>query len=97
MAEQKTTQQAVREQYKVAEGMAGNVVRAWGDLAATTSEYAFNAFEKNLGYAQEARTQADKIVHETVAGYRRIYQDGVKTWQSYVQGINEIVSRASQN
>ena len=97
MAEQKTAQQAVREQYKVAESMAGSVVRAWADLAATTSEYAFNAFEKNMGYAQEARAQADKIMHETFAGYRRIYQDGVKTWQGYVQGVNEIVSRASQN
>ena len=97
MAEQKTAQQAVREQYKVAENMAGNVARAWADLAATTSEYAFSAFEKNLGYAQEARAQADKIMHETVASYRRIYQDGVKTWQGYVQGVNEIVGRASQN
>lgn len=97
MAEQKTAQQAVREQYKVAENMAENVVRAWADLAATTSEYTFDAFEKNMRYAQDARSQADKIVHDALSSYRRIYQDGVKTWQSYVQGVTEIVGRANQN
>lgn len=98
MADQKTTaQQAAREQYKVAETMAEGVLRAWADLAATTTEYSFEAFEKNVRYAQESRAQAEKVMNDTLAGYRRMYQDGLKTWQSYVNGVNEIVGRMSQN
>lgn len=47
MAEHKTTQQAVREQYKVAETMAEQMLGAWADLATTTTEYTFEGFENS--------------------------------------------------
>ncbi|MBK9941703.1 MAG: hypothetical protein U0Z44_11285 [Kouleothrix sp.] len=97
MAEHKTTQQAVREQYKVAETMAEQMLRAWADLATTTTEYTFEGFEKTLRYGQETRLQAEKLTHEALTGYKRIYEDGLKTWQSYLQGVNEIMTRATQN
>ena len=95
MAEQKTAQQTVREQYKVAENMAENMLRAWSDLAATTTEMSFDSFEKGLRYSQEARAQADRLANDAMTNYRRMYQDGLKSWQGYVQGVSEILNRAS--
>lgn len=97
MAEQKTAQQFAREQYKVAENVAGNALRVWADMAATTTEYSFQALEQGLRYNQEASTQAEKIAQDALASYRRFYQDGMKTWQGYMQGVNELVARLNQN
>jgi hypothetical protein len=95
MAEQKTAQQTVREQYKVAENMAENMLRVWSDLAATTSELTFESFEKSVHYSQEARAQADRLATEALTNYRRMYQDGFKAWQGYVQGVSEILNRTN--
>ena len=95
MAETKTAQQQVREQYKVAENTLQNAVRAWNDLTVATVELSLDMAEKNLRYAQEARSQADRALQETLASYRRIQSESLKTWQGYVQGVNEIVSRSN--
>ena len=95
MAEQKTAQQTVREQYKVAENFAENMLRAWGDLAATTADLTFESFAKSLRYSQEARAQADRLTNEALTNYRRMYEDGLKSWQGYVQGVSEILNRAN--
>ena len=95
MAEQKTAQQQVREQYKVAENAAQNTLRAWTDLTSATSELAFDTFEKNLRYSQDVRAQAERATQETITSYRRMYEEGLKSWQAYVQGVNEIISRAA--
>ena len=95
MAEQKSAQQTVREQYKVAENMAENVLRAWNDLAATTVNLTFESFEKTLHYGQDARAQADRLANEALTNYHQMYQDGLKTWQGYVQGVSEILNRAN--
>lgn len=84
MAEQKTAQQAVREQFLVVESAAENVFKAWSDLTASTAEYTFDAVEKSFHYGEEA-----------LVSYRKVYQDGLKTWQSYVQGVNDIFKRPS--
>ena len=84
MAEQKTAQQAVREQFKVVENAAENVFKAWSDLAATTTEYTFDAVEKSFHYSEEA-----------LASYRKVYQDGMKSWKSYVEGVSDIFTRPS--
>jgi hypothetical protein len=94
MAEQKTAQQQVREQYKVAESTAQNVFRAWSDVAAATTELTFETFQKNLNYAQELRSQADRAAVEALATYQRVYQESMKAWQGYIQGVNEIVNRS---
>ena len=95
MAEQKTAQQTAREQYKVAENLAENMVRAWNDLAATTTDYAFSNLEKGLRYSQDARTQSERLASEALGNYRRIYEDSFKTWQSYVQDIGAILGRVN--
>jgi hypothetical protein len=85
MAEQKTTQQYVREQYKVVENQAETVLRTWNDLAATTAALSFDTVEQTLRYNQEA-----------TGVYRRMYEDGLKRWQTYVQGVNAILTRENQ-
>jgi len=85
MAEQKTTQQYVREQYKVVENQAETVLRTWNDLAATTAALSFDAMEQSLRYNQEA-----------TGVYRRMYEEGLKRWQTYVQGVNAILTRENQ-
>lgn len=95
MAEQKTAQQAMREQYKAAEDVAENVVRVWSELTATTVDYTFDAVEKSVRLSQEARTQADKLVQGAFESYRRVYQDGMKSWQGYVQGVSDVFTRSN--
>ena len=95
MAEQKTAQQQVREQYKVAENAAQNTLRALNDLASTTTALTFDTVEKNLRYSQDMRAQAERVALEAVASYRRMYEEGLKSWQGYVQGVNEIISRVA--
>ena len=97
MTDQKTAQQAFREQYKVAENFAGGAWRAWVDFAASTTEFTFDAFEKSMNYNLNARAQADKFTTDTMLGFRRLYEDGWKMWQGYVQGVGEIVNRAAKN
>lgn len=95
MAETKTPQQQVREQYKVAETTFQNAARAWNDLATATVELSLDMAEKNLRYAQEARGQFDRVLQESLASYRRVQSEGVKAWQGYVQGVSEIVNRSN--
>ena len=71
------------------------MVRAWNDLATTTTDYAFGNLEKTMRYGQDARAQSERLASEALANYRRIYEDGFKTWQSYIQDLGAILSRAS--
>jgi hypothetical protein len=93
MAEQKTAQQQVREQFKVAETNAQNMLRLWDEAFFTTSEWTFDMFERGLRYNQELRGQSERVFNEALASYHSFYRDGFKAWQGYVQGLNEIVSR----
>jgi hypothetical protein len=93
MAEQKTAQQQVREQFKVAETNAQNMLRVWDEMFFATTEWTFGMFERSLRYNQELGGQSEQVVNEALASYHSFYRDGYKSWQSYVQGINEIGSR----
>jgi hypothetical protein len=95
MAETKTVQQHAQEQYKVAENTFQTAARAWNDLAVATFELSLDMADKNLRYAQEARGQADRVLQEVLASYRRIQSESLKTWQGYVHGVNEIVNRSN--
>lgn len=94
MAEQKTAQQHVREQFKVAEDRYQKVLDTWNDVLLATTDWTFDLAERGLRYNQELCVQVHRAVHESLATHRKLYQDGLKAWQGYVQGINEIVSRA---
>jgi hypothetical protein len=96
MAEQKTTQQYVREQYKVVENQAETVLRTWNDLVATTAALSFDTAEQSLRYNQELRAPVEHAFQEATGVYRRMYQDGLKSWQTYVQGVNAILTRENQ-
>jgi len=96
MAEQKTTQQYVREQYKVVENQAETVLRTWNDLAATTAALSFDTAEQSLRYNQELRAPVERAFQEATGVYRRMYEDGLKRWQTYVQGVNAILTRENQ-
>ena len=95
MAEQKTTQQHVREQYKVVENQAETVLHTWNDLAATTAALSFDTMEQSLRYNQELRARRAAF-QEATGVYRRMYEDGLKRWQTYVQGVNAILTRENQ-
>jgi len=94
MAETKTAQQQVREQFKVAENTFQSTFRAWNDVAAATADLNLDMYEKSLRYAQEARGQFDRVLQESLANYRRVQAENLKAWQGYVQGVNEIVNRS---
>jgi hypothetical protein len=93
MAEQKTAQQQAREQFKVAENNAQSMLRVWNEALFTTTELTFDMTERSLRYNQELRGQSERTLNEALASYRALYHDGLKTWQSYLQGLNDIASR----
>jgi hypothetical protein len=93
MAEQKTTQQQAREQFKVAENAFQNMFRMWNEAFFATTEWGFDMFERGLHYNQELYSQSERTMKQALTSYRGLYQDGLKSWQGYVQGINDIVSR----
>jgi hypothetical protein len=93
MAEQKTAQQRAREQFKVAESSAQNMLHVWNETLFATTEWTFDMAERSLRYNQELRGQAERAFNEALASYRALYHDGVKTWQGYVDGLNDIASR----
>ena len=94
MAEQKTAQQQAREQFKVAENNMQNILRVWNEALFTMSEWTFDMAERSLRYNQELRSQTERTLNEALTSYRGLYQDRLKSWQGYVQGMGEIVSRA---
>ena len=92
MAEQKTAQQA-REQFKVAENTAHNMFRMWNDAFFATTEWSFDMFERGLRYDQELYSQSERTMKEALTSYRGLYEEGLKSWQGYIQGMNDITSR----
>ena len=53
MAEQKTAQQQAREQFKVAESTAQNMLRVWNDAFLATTEWTLDMFERSLRFLPE--------------------------------------------
>jgi hypothetical protein len=94
MAEQKTTQQQVREQFKVAENGFQNALRVWNDMISTTTEWTFDLAERGLRYNQELLGQNERALNETLVTYRGLYRDGMKTYQGYVQSFNDLMTRS---
>jgi hypothetical protein len=94
MPEQKTAQQQAREQFKVAENTAQNTLHVWNDMLFATTDWTFDMAERSMRYNQELRSQSERTLNEALASYRGLYYDGLKTWQGYVQGINDIISRS---
>jgi len=82
MNEQNSAQQQFREQAQVAETMVQNSVQAWNDLALKMTEMTFEATEKNLRYSQEA-----------LSTYRRLYEEGLQNWQTYVKNVGKAFTR----
>ena len=93
MAEQKTAQQQVREQFKVAETSTQNMLRVWEEAFFATSEWTFDMFERGLRYNRELGGQSERVVNEALASYHSFYRDGFKSWQDYVKSVSEIGSR----
>ena len=108
MAEQKTVQQQAREQFKVAENAVQqqareqfkvaenniqNMARVWNEALLGTTEWSFEVAERSLRYNHELLSQSERTLNEALATYRSLYQDGLKTWEGYVQSISQITSR----
>lgn len=88
MAEQTTAQKQLFEQYQIFENAFLGGVRAWNSMVTATTEITFDMAQKNLQYGQQLRSQADRNVEDTIVAYRKLYEDGLKTWQSYVTDVN---------
>ena len=93
MAEQKTAQQQVREQFKVAETNTQNMLRVWDEAFFATTEWTFDMFERGLRYNRDLGGQSERVFSEALASYHSLYRDGFKSWQDYVKSVYEIGSR----
>jgi hypothetical protein len=93
MAEQKTAQQQVREQFKVAETNTQNMLHVWDEAFFATTEWTFDMFERGLRYNRDLGGQSERVFSEALSSYHSFYRDGFKSWQDYVKSVYEIGSR----
>lgn len=95
MAE-KTAQQQVQEQFKVAESYYNNAFRTMNDLMSATTEYSFDVAEKSMRFATDLNGQYERNVKDAMTTYRAVYQENFKAWQGYVQGLTDLMTRVGR-
>ncbi len=93
MADKQNTTEQVRAQFQMGEQMTQKVIQAATDLTVTTATYGLEAMEQGMRYTADARGQSERVAHEAFQSYRRLYEDGVRAWQGYLQGVAEIMTR----
>ncbi len=93
MAEKQNTTEQVRTQFQIGEQMTQNLIQAVTDLTVTTATYGFQAMEQGMRFTDDLRGQSERVAHESFQTYRRLYEDGLRTWQGYLQGATEIMTR----
>ncbi|MBA3943058.1 MAG: hypothetical protein H0X37_00680 [Herpetosiphonaceae bacterium] len=93
MADQQNTTEQMRAQFQIGGQMTQNLIQAAADLTVTTATYGFQAMEQGMRYTTDVRGQSERLAHETFQTYRRVYEDGLRTWQGYLQGVTEIMTR----
>lgn len=91
MAELKTAQQQFREQFQVAENAMQSALRTWNEVATATTDIAFDLAQKNMEYGQQVMSKWEESAIEAVGTYRHVYQEAIKAWQSYVEGMSDMV------
>ncbi len=88
-----TPTEQFREQYQAVENAFAHGSRAVNELTMATTEMTFDLFQKGFQYNQQFVQQFERGLQDTLATYRTLYQDGLKSWQGYVQSVNDIVTR----
>lgn len=89
---EETTRQYMRE----AEDIAQNAFRAGNDLMTTTMKYYFDSFGTMLRHGMELTSPTQHAMDDMVNIYRRIYSDGIKSWQDYLTDVNRIFARPAK-
>ena|SRR5690349_3305426 len=83
---EETTRQYMRE----AEDVAQNAFRAGNDLMTTTMKYYFDTVGAMLRQSMALTNQAQRDLDGMMTIYRRIYSDGIKSWEGYLNDVNKI-------
>lgn len=93
MSDQKSAVQQFQDQYKVAGAMVQDGLHAWNDFTSATTEATFDLAQKNIHYGQHLVAQSERSAQEALTSYRQLYEESLKTWQGYVQGVSDLVAR----
>jgi hypothetical protein len=89
---EETTRQYMRE----AEDVAQNAFRTGNDLMTTTMKYYFDTFGTMFRHGMELTNHAQHDMDGMLTIYRRIYSDGIKSWEGYLNDVNKIFVRPTK-
>src|SRR3954454_1917509 len=89
---EETTRRYMRE----AEDAAQDAFRVGNDLMTTGINYYFDSFSKLMRQSMELTNYAQRATDDMLSIYRRMYSDGIKTWQEYSNDVNKIVVRPTR-
>ena len=83
---EETSRQYMRE----AEDVAQNAFRTGNDLMTTTIKYYFDSFGTMMRHGMELTSHTQHNIDDMMTIYRRIYTDGIKSWEGYLNDVNKI-------
>jgi uncharacterized protein Yka (UPF0111/DUF47 family) len=86
-------EETARKYMRQAEDVAEDTFRAYNELMATTTKYYFDTLDRTVRETMEITKNAEHNVEEMMTIYRRVYTEGIKSWQTYFNEINKLIVR----
>jgi hypothetical protein len=86
---EETTRRYMRE----AETTARDTMRTYNELMRTTTTYTFDTLDKTMRAGMELTKYMTDAWENIFTIYRRMYTDTYKTWETYWDEANKIMSR----
>jgi|SRR6478609_168202 len=91
---EKTTEKTTetpRQYMREAEDTARNAFRAGNDLMTTTIKYYFDSIGAMMKHGMELSNYSQRATGNMMTIYQRMYSDGIKSWEEYVNDVNKII------
>lgn len=85
--------ETARHYAQEAEKVGADAFRMYNDLMATTTNYYFDTLNRTMHGTMELTTHFEHAMDNMTAIYRRIYEEGLKSWETYVEDINKTFPR----
>jgi hypothetical protein len=85
-----------RRYMREAEDAAQSAFRVGNDLLTTTTYYYFDSLNRMMRGTVEITTKTQRTIEDMLTVYRKVYTDGVKSWEEYVDKVNKTFVRPSK-
>jgi hypothetical protein len=86
-------EETARKYMRQAEDVAEDTFRAYNELMATTTKQYFDTLDRTVRETMGITTTAQHATEEMMTIYRRVFTEGIKSWQTYFNEINKMVPR----